>query len=133
MFVKILVKPSLVETYEEAVKIEAELESINKHFAELEIRNFGSKKPLLLTRPKYEHSHELESVVKMVQKLSNKIANMEKEKESKKQFKPSYKRRDESGPSQPPMHSLSTMNLTEVGMENFCTFHQQPHFESNFP
>ena len=25
------------------------------------------------------------------------------------------------------------MNLTEVGMENFCTFHQQPHSERNFP
>ena len=31
MFVKRSVNPSLVETYEEAVKIEAELESINKH------------------------------------------------------------------------------------------------------
>ena len=48
---------------------------------------------------------------------------MEKEKEANKQFKPYYERRDESGPSQPPMHSLSTMNLTEVGMEKFCTFH----------
>ena len=25
------------------------------------------------------------------------------------------------------------MNLTDVGMDNFCTFHQQPHFEKNFP
>ena len=25
------------------------------------------------------------------------------------------------------------MNLTEVGMDNFCTFHQQPHSENNFP
>jgi len=59
MFVKRSVKPSLVETYEEAVKIEFELESINKYFAEPKIRNFCSKKPLLLTRPKDEHSHEL--------------------------------------------------------------------------
>ena len=43
---------------------------------------------------------------------------MEKEKEAKKQFKPYYKKRDESGPSQPPTHSSSAMNLTEVGMEN---------------
>ena len=64
MFVKRSVKPSLVETYEEAVKIEAELESINKYSAQREIRNFGRKKPLLLTRPKAEHSHELENVVK---------------------------------------------------------------------
>ena len=25
------------------------------------------------------------------------------------------------------------MNLTEVGMDNFCTFHQQPHSENIFP
>ena len=31
MFVKRVVKPSLVENYEEANKVEAELESINKH------------------------------------------------------------------------------------------------------
>ena len=91
---------------------------------ESETKTFSSKKPLLLTRPKDEHSHELENVVKMVKKLSNKIVDMEKEKEHKKQFKPYYKKRDESGPSQPPTHISSTMNLTEVGMEKFCTFHQ---------
>ena len=82
MFVKKSVKPSLVENYEEAKKVESELESINKHSVEPEIRNFGSKKPLLLTRPKDEHSNELENVVKMVQKLSNKIADLEKDKEA---------------------------------------------------
>ena len=25
------------------------------------------------------------------------------------------------------------MNLTEVGMDNFCTFHQQPHSKKNCP
>ena len=25
------------------------------------------------------------------------------------------------------------MNLTEIGMDNFCTFHQQPHSEKNCP
>ena len=25
------------------------------------------------------------------------------------------------------------MNLTDVAMDNFCTFHQQPHSEKNFP
>ena len=25
------------------------------------------------------------------------------------------------------------LNLTEVGMDNFCTFHQQPHFEKICP
>ena len=49
---------------------------------------------------------------------------MEKEKESEKQFKPYYKKRDDSGPSKLPSHSPFSMNLTEVGVENFCTFHQ---------
>ena len=43
---------------------------------------FSSKKHLLLTRPKEEHSSELENVVKMVQKLSNKIVDLEKDKEA---------------------------------------------------
>ena len=63
----------------------------------------------------------------MVQELSN------KERESKKQFKPYYNRKYESGSSQPPTHSPSIMNLTEVGMDNFCTFHQQRHSEKNCP
>jgi len=58
---------------------------------------------------------------------------MEKEKEAKKQFKPYYRRKDENGSSQPPTHSPSVMNLTEVRMDNFCTFHQQPHSEKSYP
>ena len=37
MFVKRSVNPSLVETYEEAEKIEVELESVNKYSIELEV------------------------------------------------------------------------------------------------
>ena len=88
---------------------------------------------MLSTRPKEERSNELEGVVKTVQKLSNKIVDLEKDKEARKQFKLYYKRRDESDPSQPPMHSPSVMNLIEVGMENFCMFHQKPHSERNCP
>ena len=57
---------------------------------------------------------------------------MEKEKEAKKQIKPYYKKRDDSGPSKPPSHSPSTTKLTKLGMENFCTFHQQPHSKRNY-
>ena len=56
MFVKRLVKTFLVETYEEANKVEDELESINKHSTDPEIKTFIGKNPLLLTRPKEEHS-----------------------------------------------------------------------------
>ena len=74
----------MVETYEEAEKIEAELESVKKYPVEPETKTFNNKKPMLLTIPKDERSHELEGVVKMVQKLSNKIVDMEKERETKK-------------------------------------------------
>ena len=82
MFVKRSVNPYLVETYEEANKIEVELNIINKNTAKPEVKTFRSKKRLLLTRPKEEYSSELENVVKMVHKLSNKIVNMEKGKKA---------------------------------------------------
>ena len=59
MLVKRSIKPSLEETYDEAEKIEDELESVNKHSMESETRPFSGKKPLFLKRPKGEHSHEL--------------------------------------------------------------------------
>ena len=82
MFVKRSINTSLVETYEEAKNVEVELESIHKHTAKSDGRTFSSKKPLLLTRPKEEHSSELENIVKMVQILSNKIVDLEKDKEA---------------------------------------------------
>ena len=134
MFFKRSVNPSLVETYEETNKVESKLDTINKHTTEPEVNTFSSKKHLLLTRPKEEHSSELENVVKMVQKLSNKIVDLEKDKEassSKKQFKPYLKEREEGGTSQPPVYSSSVLNFNEVGMDHFCTFHQEPHFEKS--
>ena len=55
MFVKRAVKLTLVENYEEANKVEAKLDSINKHTTEPEVKTFSGKKPMLLTRPKEEH------------------------------------------------------------------------------
>ena len=80
MFVKREVKRTLVENYDEASKVEDELDSIAKHTAESKIKPVAGKRPLFLTKPKEEHSNELENVVKMVQKLSNKIIDLEKEK-----------------------------------------------------
>ena len=58
---------------------------------------------------------------------------MEKEKEAQKAYNPYYKRREDNNQSKPPPYSPTSMNLTEVGMDNFCTFHQQPHSEKNCP
>ena len=72
----------------------------------------------------------------MVQKLSNKIIDLEKDKEassSKKKFKPYFKKREESGTSQPPVYNSSILNFNEVGMDHFFTFYQEPHSEKSFP
>ena len=69
----------------------------------------------------------------MMQKLSNRIIDLEKENEAHKSYNPYYKRRGDSNQSKPPPHSHASMNLTEVGMDNFCTFHQQPHSEKSCP
>ena len=82
MFVKRVVKLTQVENFEEAIKLEADLDSIERHTSKPEVNTFSGKKPLLLTRPKEEHSNELENVVNMVPKLLNKIVDLEKEKEA---------------------------------------------------
>ena len=68
-----------------------------------------------------------------MQKLSNKIIDLEKEKEAQNFFRPYYKKREDGNQTQPPPQKTASMNLTEIGMENFCTFHQQPHSEKNCP
>ena len=72
ILVKRSVKYYLVETYEEAIKIEAKLESINKHSMELEIRkNFASDHPQKFLLPDqiqamsyqhYEENHAMEEL-----------------------------------------------------------------------
>ena len=84
MFSKRSVRPTLVDTYEEAEKVEAELESIEHYPTQSDERTYGNKKPLLLTKPKDERSHELYGVVKMMQKLTNRVIDLEKEKEAHK-------------------------------------------------
>ena len=91
------------------------------------------RKALLFAKPKEEQSPDFESMAKMMQKLSNRIIDLEKEKETHKFYKPYYKKREDNNQSQPPPHNSASMNLTEVGMDNFCTFHQQPHSEKNCP
>ena len=117
----------LSETYEEA-----ERESIEDYPEQSGVKFLG-KKSLLFTKPKEEQSHDFEGMLKMMQKLSNRVIDLEKEKETQKAYKPYYKRREDNNQSKPPPHSLASMNFTEVGMDNFCTFHQQPHSEKNCP
>ena len=99
------------------------MESIDQYPIQSEEKTYGNIKPLLLTKAKDERSQELDGVVKVMQKLSNRVIDLEKEKEAHKQYKPYYKKRDDNGQPKPPSHSPSAMNLTEVEMDNFSTFH----------
>ena len=58
MFSKRSIRPTLAETYEEAEKVEAEMESIENYPMQSEEKTFGNKKPLLMTKPKHERSQE---------------------------------------------------------------------------
>ena len=82
MLMKRAVKLTLVENFEEAIKVEVDLDSISKHTSNLEVKTFSGKKKLLLTKCKLEHLNALENVINMVQKLSNKMVDLEKDKES---------------------------------------------------
>ena len=112
--------------------MEAKRESIEDYPEQLGEKGAG-RKALLFTKPKEEKSPDYENMAKMMQKLSNKIIDLEKEKETQNFYKPYYKKREDNNQSQPPPHNTAAMNLTEVGMDNFCTFHQQPHSEKNCP
>ena len=66
----------------------------------------------------------------MVQKILNKVVELEKDKEvssSGKPFRQFFKKKEENSPPQPPTDNSSVLNIPEFGMDNFCTFHQQPH------
>ena len=132
MFAKMKAKLTLAETYEEVEKVEAEKESIEDYPEQLGEKNVGGES-LLYTNPKEDQLSYFEGMEKMMQKLSNIIIDLEKDKESQKFYKHYYKKREDNNKSQTPLHSPASMNLTEVGMDNFCTFHQQPHSEKNCP
>ena len=61
------------------------------------------------------------------------MIDLEREREAHKSYKPYYKEREYNIQPRPPPHSPVAMNLTDVGMDNFCTFLQQPHSKKNFP
>ena len=88
---------------------------------------------LLLSKPKEEQTHDYQGMLKMMQKLSNRIIDLEKEREMRKNYKPYYPKKEDNNQWKIPPPNLASMNITEVGGDNFCTFHQQPHSEKKCP
>ena len=70
----------MVETYEEAKRVEAENESIEDYPKQPEEKTIG-RRTLLLSKPQVEQSHDYQGMLKMMQNLSNRIIDLEKERE----------------------------------------------------
>ena len=70
MFAKMKAKPTLVETYKEAERVEAERESI-EDYLDLPEEKTTRRKTLWLSKPKEEQSRDYQGMLKMMQKLSN--------------------------------------------------------------
>ena len=111
MFAKMKTKPTLVETYEEAERVEAEKESIEDYPKQPEEKTIG-RRTLLLSEPKEEQSHDLEGMLKMIQKISNRIIDLEKEREVQKTYKPYYQKREDNNQSKIPPPNSASMNIT---------------------
>ena len=114
MFAKMKAKPTLVETYEEAERVEAERESI-EDYPDLPEEKTTRKRTLLPSKPKEEKSHEFEGMMKMIQKLSNQIIDLEKEREGQKTYKPYYQKREDKNQWKIPLPNSASINITEVG------------------
>ena len=65
MFAKMKARPTLVETYEEAERVEAEKESI-EDYPDLPEKKTTMKRALLLSKPKDEQSHDYQGMLKMI-------------------------------------------------------------------
>ena len=80
MFAKMKVKPTLVETYEEAERVEAESESVEDYPDPLEDK-ITARRISLLSKPRENQSHDYQGMMKMLQKLSNRIIDLDKERD----------------------------------------------------
>ena len=115
MFVKMKAKPTLVETFEEAEKVEGAKESV-ADYPDLPEEKTTRRRALLLSKPKDEQSHDYQGMLKMIQKLSNRIIDLEKEREVQRTYKPYYPKRKDSNQWKIPPPNLPSINITEVGV-----------------
>ena len=70
MFAKMKAKPTLVETYEEAERVEADRESV-EDYPDPYGKETIDRRALPLSKPKEDHSLDYQGMLKMMQKLSN--------------------------------------------------------------
>ena len=80
MFAKMKFKPTLVETYEEAERVETESESVEDYPVSLEDK-IKMGRISLLSKPREDQPHDYQGMMKMLQKLSNRIIDLERERD----------------------------------------------------
>jgi hypothetical protein len=72
----------------------------------------------------------------MVKKLSNEIIDMNistgEENLGQSPYKPFFKRNPSFKEIEPPLSNLN-IDLGNVAYDSFCTYHQENHYERNFP
>ena len=127
MFAKMKVKPTLVETYQEA-----ESESIEDYPNSCEEKT-TVRRSSLLYKSREDQPHDYHEMMKVLQKMSNRIVDLEKERDIQKTNKPHYPRQEDNNQWQVPPPNLASIDITGIGGDNFCTFHQQPHSEKSYP
>jgi hypothetical protein len=98
----------------------------------------------LLTRPPGKQreqgpkkgSGDIEDVQRMVKKLSNKIMDMKRSvgegNQDRRPYKPFFKRNPPFKEIEPPPTNLN-IDLGNVASDSFYTYHQEKHYESDFP
>ena len=132
MFSKMKVKPTLVETYQEAERVQDESESI-EDYPDSPEENTTITRCSLLSKSKEDQTHKYHEMMRVLQKMSNRIVDLEKERDILKTNKPHYPNREDNSQWQVPPPNLASINITEIGGDNFCTFHQQHHSEKKCP
>ena len=114
MFAKMKAKPTLIETYEEAERVEDERESV-EDYPDLPGEKVADKRVLVSSKPREEHSHDLEGMMKTMQKLYNRIIDLEKEKDIQKTDRPYYSKREDNNHWKIPSPNSASINITEIG------------------
>ena len=132
MFAKMKVKNTLVETHQEAERVEAESESIDNYHDLFEEKT-TVRTSLLSFKSREDKKQNYHEMMKALQKMSNRILDLERERDIQKTYKPYYPQKEDNNQWQVPPPNLASINITEVGGDDFCTFHQLPHSEKKCP
>ena len=111
MFSKMKVKPMLVETYQEAERVQAESESIEDYPDSFEEKTTIRTSSLLL-KSRENQTQNYYEMMKALQKMSNRILDLERERDIRKTNKPHYPKKEDNNQWQVPPPNVASINMT---------------------